>query len=157
MEIRLATLIDVTDVACSMRESDRREIFATRWDDDPRNVANDVFSVSRFAWVACYRGRPTVALGAIEESPGVFQVWMFATDDWPRVSRAVTRFAKRDFVAALVGNGGQRAYCRTIEGYDLVHRWLERLGARRESEQKLQGKNGESFYTYVWLRTDFEF
>ena len=141
---------DLLFVADRMRECDRREIFATRWNDDPAELAGTILALGEFGWVAG-TDLPIAAFGAIPAWNGVWQVWMFATDDWPQVSLGVTKFIKRVMIPALRDIGAHRAECRSIEGHVTAHRWLECLGAHKESEIPNFGRNGETFYLYSWL------
>ena len=41
-----------------------------------------------------------------------------------------------------------------MEGHVVAQRWLEALGAHRESTAYGFGRNGEDFHTYVWRKED---
>lgn len=155
VDIVRARFDDVVRVAENMRAADAREIFATRWDEDRVRLAAEAVNYSTYAWVARYREEPVAALGAIEETPHVFNVWMFATDRWRKVAGPVTRHVEAVAIPALLEAGANRAYCRSIEGHEVAHAWLKRLGAVRESTQPGVGKNGEAFHVYVWYRETF--
>src|SRR5690349_19657860 len=112
-----------------MRESDRREIFATRTPDDRILLAHQAADFSRFgAVIATDAGTPVCALGAVGQWPGLWNVWMFATDDWPRIAIGATRYVRRVLIPNLVNAGAHRAECKSIEGHKPAHRWLELLG-----------------------------
>lgn len=143
---------DLLYVADNMREWDAREIFATRWTDDRADLAAAVLACGEFGWVAGDGGLPVAAFGASPSWNGVWQVWMFATDDWPKVALGVTRFIKKVMIPALEEVGCHRAECRSMEGHVVAHRWLEALGAHKESELKHYGRDGQTFYLYCWTR-----
>jgi len=144
---------DLLFVAVNMREEDEREIFATRWSKNPSNLCDTIMSYGNFGWVAgSDEGEPIAAFGAMPTWNGVWQVWMFATPRWKEVSYGVTKFIKRVMIPALEDSGLHRAECRSIEGHTTAHRWLESLGATKESECKHYGSNGEKFYIYCWTR-----
>jgi hypothetical protein len=145
------TYPDALWVAERMREWDAREVYAGRWTDDPADVARDVASC-RMGWSVSADGAPAAVLGARPIHPGVWSVWMFATPAWPRVSLSVTRFVKRVMIPALRATGAHRAQCASIEGHEEAHRWLEFLGAVRESTLHRFGRNGEDFHLYRWDR-----
>lgn len=151
--MRLAKLnhSDLLYVADNMREWDRREVFATRWDDDASGLCDAIIAGGEFGWVAG-QDLPVAAFGAIPTWQGNWQVWMFATDRWPEVALGVTRFIKKVMIPALEESGCHRAECRSMEGHDVAHRWLESLGADKESELPHYGRNGETFYLYRWTR-----
>ena len=143
---------DLLFVADRMREWDRREVFATQWDDDAAKLVSNILAGGEFGWVAGVDGLPVAAFGAIPVWNGVWQVWMFATDDWPKVALGVTRFIKKVMIPALEEVGCHRAECRSMDGHDVAHRWLECLGAHKESELPHFGRDGQTFYLYCWTR-----
>lgn len=149
-----ATLHDLLYVAHHMREWDRREIYATRWTDDPEALAIDCWSRSRpNAWTVRPDGAspPVAAVGAVERWPNVWSVWMFGTDALPAAGLSLHRFVRRDMIPALRGGGARRADCMSMDGHTDAHAWLERLGARRTPEPfRNWGRNGETFWQYYW-------
>jgi hypothetical protein len=139
----------VAFVARTMRARDRAEIFATRWDDDPDAVAAETMALARIGGVAWNNGAPIAVACAMPLWPGVWSIGLYATDAWPAVARAVTRWIKattRDFIAG----GAHRAECRSLATHTTAHRWLERLGAVREAVLPDYGRNRETFYLYAW-------
>lgn len=144
---------DLDWVASRMRAIDREEVYATRWDDESSSLCKGILSGGEFGWVAgTDDGIPVAAFGAIPVWNGVWEVWMFATDRWPEVALGVTRFIRRVMIPALEGTGLHRAQCRSKYNHHVAHRWLESLGAYKESELPHYGKDGELFYLYCWTR-----
>lgn len=154
MKLVNPSLLDVLYVTRNMREWDRREIFATRFNDDPDQLAMDVMRWGPFWWVAGAevdgRDRAIAVIGATEVWPGMWSVGMFATDDFHHIGLPLTRWVRRSMIPAIVKQGIRRGECRSIEGHEVAHRWLEMLGAKPEGELKAYGKGGETFITYVW-------
>lgn len=154
MKLANPSLLDVLYVTRNMREWDRRELFATRFDDDPDRLAMDVMGWGPFWWVAGGevdgRDKAIAVIGATELWPGVWSVGMFATDDFKHIGLPLTRWVKRAMIPAIVRQGIRRGECRSIEGHAVAHRWLEMLGAKPEKESPKYGKGGETFITYVW-------
>lgn len=145
----------VLAVARNMRAADRQEIYATRWDEDAEALAADcVTGCSIGAVIAARDGAPVAVIGAMELWPTVWSVWMFATDHWPKVALAATRFVRRHLTPALLDLGLRRAECRSCSTHKQAHRWLEYLGAQREAEHADYGKNGETFIGYYWRAED---
>jgi hypothetical protein len=145
---------DLTFIAVNMRAEDRREIYATRFREDPVQIGLDGLNYSFKRWSASHDGQPVACGGASEVAPGVAKVWMFATDRWSSVSGTVSRYIRDTFIPDLMALGVHRAECLSIEGHDTAHRWLEWLGAVRECECPLRGKRGETFYLYAWRKPD---
>lgn len=140
---------DVLYVARNMREEDAREIYAVRWTDSPEDLAADCIKSSfNFGWTFG-RELPICAVGGHVVSPKVWAIWMFATNDFHKVALSVTKFCRKRMIPILL-NHCNRAYCNSIEGHSVAHRWIESLGAFRESSLVNFGKNKETFHTYVW-------
>lgn len=148
----------VSFVAANMRDADRAEIFATRADDDAARLAAETMAFARFGGVAWWRdGRhdePVAVVCAIPLWPGVWSVGMYATDRWPAVAHATTRWIKRSLIADLVAAGAHRAECRSLAGHATAHRWLESLGASFEARLPAYGCHCETFFLYAWTLGD---
>ncbi len=158
MKLLPLELAAVEAIARAMREADAREIYATRATEDAAQLALDVVRYSRLgAVMATEDGAPVAAIGAVEGWPGVWQVWMFATDRWPEVALGTTRWAQRVLKPALLAAGAHRAECRSLARNRATHRWLESLGARAEALHSGYGKAAEDFITFAWRRDDVHF
>lgn len=145
----------VARVALEMREADRREIFACRPIYDPLTVSFSVMKLSRFGGVAIApSGRPAAVLSAIEKWPGVYEVAMFATDEWPSIAWQLSRFALQRIRPAMLAAGGHRAECRSIVGHTSAHAWLTWLGFRCEARLPDFGKGREEFLLFAWRASD---
>lgn len=140
-------------VAANMRAKDAEEIFATWPDEDREGLAAEAARRGPFAWVAGDY-EPVVCIGAIFLWPGVCQAWMFATDRFPAVGFALTRWARRCMIPALKDAGAHRCQAYSIEGHADAHLWMERLGAVHEATHPGYGKRGETFHVYAWGARD---
>jgi RimJ/RimL family protein N-acetyltransferase len=142
----------VAPVAFRMRERDRREIFANRWDDDPLSVANDAVKMGwQVGWTAGLED-PIAAFGCLQMWPGVWSMWLFATDNFRQIRISMTRLIVRDIVPMLFDAGAHRLEARSMEGHHEAQRWLEVIGAKREATLKGYGRAGEDFHVYAWER-----
>jgi hypothetical protein len=153
MLLKSANFLDVLQVASNMREWDRREIYATRWNEDPSELVQDCMASGRFAWTAGL-DRPIAAIGATPMHPTLWGVWMFATDNFHQISISLTKFVRRVMMPALVDAGALRAECRSMEGHESAQRWLKVLGARDEGLIPEYGKGGEDFRLFAWRKQD---
>lgn len=142
---------DVLYVAQNMRDWDKREIYATRWREDPADVALDCMRVPDFAWTI-HLDKPVCAIGAVPMHPGVWSVWMFATDEFPKIGIYATKFVKRIMIPALTQTASHRAQCLSVEGHDEAQKWLRFLGAKPECRLREYGRNKEDFLLYVWSK-----
>jgi hypothetical protein len=150
MDVRPLTRDAVQKVAAAMRAPDRAEIFATRFDDDVAALAEDLIAGDPVgAVLAADDGTPIAVVGATEMWPGLWSMWMFATDRWPEIARAATRFAKREMWPALLALGLRRGECCSAAQHDMAHRWIRHLGGVQESIHPAFGKGGETFIGFV--------
>src|SRR5690242_671481 len=121
MPIRSLNSADLMTVGDNMRLADRREIVATRFDDDIAALVADLLeSAPVGAIVAAGDGAPVAALGGIEMWPGNWSVWMFATDRWPEVAAETTRFVRRVLLPALHRLGLRRGECRSALTHEVA-------------------------------------
>jgi hypothetical protein len=150
MILRPLTNDALLQVASVMRAADRSEIFATRFDDDPAALVDDLLAGDPVgAVIAAADGMPIAAIGGTEMWPGLWSLWMFATDRWPEVARGATRFAKYALWPALLALGLRRGECRSAASHVTAHRWIRHLGGIEESVHPAFGKGGETFIGFV--------
>lgn len=137
-------------VADRMRVADRHEIAAAREPFDTVSLTRDCLAVRGFAWVAGLE-QPIAVVGAAPQHPGVWNCWMFATDEFRRIGLGMTKFAHRVILPALAQSGCRRAQCFSQEGHLEAHEWLKSLGAVEESRMPGYGKSGETFCCFRLL------
>lgn len=148
-----APFIDVCYVTQHMREADAAEVHARRWDSDADSLAAEVTTAwGRFGWVVYNDDEPIAILGATQLWPGVWSAWMVATDSFPKVGLFVTRFVRKRMIPLLREDGAHRCDALSAIGHRWAHKWLEKLGARKETVLKDYGKNREDFIVYRWHR-----
>lgn len=141
----------VHEIAANMREWDRREIFATRFDEEPHALAAEALRTGPMAWVSGMED-PIAAFGCQPLWPGVFMMWLFATDDFRQIRFSMTKLVRRYIVPMLFDAGAHRLQAYSMEGHDEAHGWLELIGARREATMIGFGRDGQNFHIYVWDR-----
>ena len=139
----------ILHVAENMREWDKREIFATRIDDDPLMLADAALSTGEVSWVAG-RDRPIAAFGCAPMWHGVWSMWLFATDEFPQIGISVTRLVVHSIIPMMIGAGAHRLEARSMEGHTDAQRWLEVIGAKREGTLKGFGRDRQDFHVYTW-------
>lgn len=146
---------DCLYVAENMRESDREELAAVRWDDaDPNAIALDCEKSNIFTYIAYSGDDPVAVVGAMGMGPGVMSVFMFATKRLPEIGLGITRWVRRQFVPFLEEAGVHRAECHTLATHEDSHKWLRLFGMIEEAAVPGFGKNGELFYRYAVTRID---
>lgn len=153
MKISDATAMDVAFVAWNMREQDQREFMALSHFNDQAGLATDLGQ--RFvtaAPICAFLEEEPVAIGAcFELRPNVISLGFFATDKFPSVAIALTRFIKDRLLPEYKKAGVHRIECLSIEGNDSAHRWLNTLGLSKEASFPGYGKAGETFHQFAWV------
>lgn len=140
----------VRDVALHMRDWDRREIFATREEESVDELCFAVAHAGDYQWVAGRGGEAIAAFGCKPMWRGVFDMWLFATDNIGSIGISLTRLVRNAIVPQLFREGAHRLECRSMEGHIDAHAWLEVIGAKREATHVGYGRRGEDFHVYTW-------
>ena len=149
VSIAPATLRDMTYIAATMREADRREISAV-FPGTPTEIGAALLAASLdLAWIASLDGNPACAFGIARLLPGLGSGWAYGTRRLPLVMKSVTRHCQRSVRPALLRAGFRRIEVRTAIDHDLSHRWLEHLGFAREGIAVDYGADGLDFVTYA--------
>ena len=147
---------DVVFIARRLRALDAEEILPLIWSNKPEDLAVLAAHANGIAKVALVGGVPVAAYGAELQKPLFYSVWMFATDQWPKVALTVTRDIKKRIIPELIDTGAVRADCWSMEGHHVAHRWLESLGAVREASVEDYGPTRKTFHCYSWTRSRLE-
>jgi len=138
-------------VLAHMREWDRREVMAMRWEEEPAAIAAELVARPGVGWIGWRGPEPVVLMGAVPLCPGVWSVYMVATDSFSHLRFSATRHARQVMMPVLLAAGAHRAECLSLDGHEDAQRWLESLGAHREGAPQVgRGKNGETYHLYAW-------
>lgn len=150
MLVKELTRDAVLSIALQMRVPDRAEIFATRFDTDAAALVDDLLAGDPVgAVITADDGVAVAVIAGTEMWPGLWSLWMLATDRWPEVARGATRFAKNELWPTLKILGLRRGECRSAAAHTMAHRWIRYLGGRLESVHPAYGKDGETFIGFV--------
>ncbi len=143
----------VYDVSLRMRERDLEEILAVCWESNREELAHGLAKrYGNMPMCVCFGqdDQPICIMSAIAIHPGVWSMGLWATDDFPKIGRFITRWALQHFFPALQKAGLHRLECKSIIGYSEVHEWLRYLGFHEGNAEKMYGKGGEDFITFYW-------
>lgn len=155
MRIEAATKRDVWQVALHMRERDFAELSGVNPAENREELAHDLamrFGEHPSIMTAFHNDVPVCVGGAISPRPGVASLLFFATDGFDKIVFPMTRFIKRTLFPSLRKNGIHRIDAISLDGYALVHSWLETIGLRQETQPLLGfGKNRESYVIFSWV------
>ena len=143
---------EIRSVLAQLRARDAAEL--TEYGLD-RSAAEAAFATPAvLARIFAHRGRPSAVVAFHHLTPKALVASMMATDDWPRVARAMLRWGIREAKPYLLAQGYTRAECRTLEGHADAIRLLERLGFVFECRLPNFGATGAAFLQYAWRLTD---
>jgi RimJ/RimL family protein N-acetyltransferase len=146
----------VFHVAANMRAADKEEIYPLHWDESPFVLTAAVMAAPRYAYLAWDGNRPIAVFGAAEIRPTVWQAYCFATDEFPKVYREVTKFLLRNVKPYLFKElGANRIFADSHIAHKDAHRWLQRLGAKQEGFLRAFNKKGETYVSFAMTRQDF--
>lgn len=150
---------DLLRVCENLRDVDRRECEASRYDASPLAIAREFYLLWPSALVAHVVHaldpyEPVAILMINRGGAGQAHAAMLATERFPEVGTALTRHVLRLVRPALIEAGIMRVECRTLIDHHVSRRWLRFLGAVEEAEIPDGGKNGETFVQYAWRRSD---
>lgn len=146
------TIGELQYVCRHMRPLSRSEMFLTRPNDDPDDLAAVLHIYNSFQWVAYFAERPAAIIGAIPLHPGVWGLYGFGTEAYAAIIREVTKHAKRFMMPAIVSAGAHRGQCISPVGHVDTHRWLRWLGAKEEATLRHYGKGGEDVIMFAWTK-----
>ena len=109
-------------------------------------------------YCAWHRGSPVGAFGfaAASYSGTVWCAWAFGTRRLKRAIPAISRFGVETMAPRLLHAGVKRLEVRSIADHDVAHRWLARLGARRDGELSAWGRCGETFFLWSWTDKEWK-
>ncbi|MCP5015840.1 MAG: hypothetical protein GY938_11325 [Ketobacter sp.] len=155
--VRPTNAYAVEYICNNLREIDKIELFASLPSDNPLILTTETYGAMKrghgvVIWVD---GLPAALCGLAPDyrNPNMYQVFAFGTDAWKQavyyVSREASRMAREELDA---NENAMRLQADSHEKHTCAHKWLEVLGATRESEMPHYGRDGATFYRYVWIR-----
>lgn len=155
MKLSKPTYEGVRQVADHMRERDVAEFLAVSSCADRDALAFTLtarYGARDDTYLVTERGQP-VAVGAmVQARPNVVTLMFFATDEFPQVAHALTRFIRRRLFPSYRERGIHRIECVSLAGYREVHRWIEALGLKLEATMPGYGRDGETYLQFAWVR-----
>ena len=156
MKIDAPTRGDVRHVAELMRTQDVTEFLAV----SPAGIETQAdlveALVNRYGGapdaIGVYLGVVPVAIGAmVQHRPNVATLMFFATDDFPQVAAALTRFIVQRLFPQYRAGGVHRIECVSNAEYTQAHRWIGALGLKREAVLPGYGRGMETFIQFAWV------
>jgi len=151
---RSASRDDVRVVCAAMRDSDRRDVFPLRWDDDPIGFADDLWAAADEARAFVGPDGPTAICAWRRVTPAAAQVALIATDGWPAVARAVARATRRFMRRDMPRHGLRRLEAWGRADAPALRCWLDALGFHESARLRAYGRDGEDFTVFAFLREE---
>ena len=145
---------NVTYICKHLRPLDLHEITAENMTDSIQEIIDDTLMAGPLTFVFGDEDEPIMVVGAAQQSPTRYQVFMYATVKFKTIWKPATKFIIRGIMPQLLAQGMLRAECRSLETHLPAHEWLEFLGAKFEGVLRANGKNGEDYFLYAWTRDD---
>lgn len=149
-----ATPADVAAVARGMRDVDVMEFLATSTAVDRDALAAELLQRygGRDDLIVARLGADPVGIGGlIEHRPNVVTLLFFATDAFPAVALALTRFIARRLFPAVRAAGVHRIEALSHGERQDAHRWIGLLGLQHEATLRGYGRGGEAFEVFAWV------
>ena len=135
----------------NMREIDRREVYALRWNDDEDALITTLLAFAGDLWrVWLLDGVPVAVNGATPIRPGVAGASAFGTDDFWRVVVPMTRWSINWLIPALARSGYHRGEAYVAANNTRSIRWMSILGATQEAYLHGYGRDQEDYRLYTW-------
>lgn len=120
----------------------------------PPEVAQALCQVSPIGCVFLHDHIPAAAIGANPAQPGVWGVWMFATDAWAHVWREVVRYARGPMERQLLARGAHRVQAHSLVGHPDAGNLLAYLGFQREGRARAFGGDRQDYDLWARLADD---
>ena len=149
------TPFSVDQVCLNMREGDKQEIFSLRPHDSWYALSYECYHtiLNNGRGVVSWVGGEPVGLGAFtEHHPGVWEVWMFGTDQFVSGLKPLMRWIRDEANDILTTQKAHRLHCDSRSGYEEAHKLIRAMGGVQESVMRGYGKDGSDYIRFVWIR-----
>lgn len=151
--MRLSQLDHAAVLHVVARAHDLEEVYTLNGHRNPFIVMNGIMAHASFAWLVWDGDEPCTVFGAAPGNAGVYKAFLLTTDRFPKIALPLTRFVKRTVIPTLFGDlNAHRLEADLHEKHTHIHRWVEALGAERESVRKQLAPDGSDYFHYALLR-----
>lgn len=149
MRIDTPSRDDVFEVASALRAEDYRELMASgaAKGGDLVQALTDKYSKGLHPFCV-YLDGPVAIAAVIPVDETAVRVGMFATDEFPRIAFAMTKFVRKTLLPAYAAEGFKTVDCVSIADYTAAHKWLKTLGLQPLEQLTGVGTGGEDFIRF---------
>lgn len=139
---------DILEVCLNLRQDDFDEVMATRWTDDPYDLASDFAHAPGGKFAVIHNDKAVCIFGVSPRTPGVSQGWLVGTNEIGKHGVEVAHACKK-VIRGLFDADVHRIQAYSAAFHHQAHEWLEMIGFKRESTLSKFGKDGSDFYCYA--------
>lgn len=152
--IRPITWEEAIYVCINMKEADRHEVMATRFDDDDIAFAADCMRTTGKKMVGIADGKPVAIGGLAVWQPGVGQAWLVGTPDIGKIGKQIAKYCKQEIKRLFESGCIHRIQAFSEANHTQAHQWLNSIGLKQEALMPKYGKNGEDFILFSIVKED---
>ena len=137
-----------------MRERDAAEIYGMRPHDNPLQLAYEANHMIRNMGrgkISWHQGKPAGVAAFTESWPGMWEAWMFGTDDFKKSLFPLMRWVRSEANEILTVCKGNRLQCDSRADYEDSHDLIRSLGGKEETVLRRYGKDGSDYKRFVWF------
>ena len=141
-------------ICCHLRERDAAEIYGMRPHDNPLQLAYEANHMIRNQGrgkISWHKGRPAAVAAFTESWPGMWEAWMFGTDDFKDALYPLMRWVRTEAKDILDHCQGNRLQCDSRADYEDSHNLIRSLGGKEEVVLRRYGKDGSDYKRFVWI------
>lgn len=139
----------------NLRERDRVEIMALRWDDNLDNLAQEITAVAGAMWrVFTVDDEPAAVAGLTPLRPGVIAGGAFGTSKWRYTVKAIMRWGRDWATPRILAAGYHRGEVYALASNTDSRKFIEAMGGEIEAVLRGYGRNKEDFLLYAWRFDD---
>jgi hypothetical protein len=139
----------------NLRERDRKEIYALRWDDDVTELHHTMCVMCNPLWrIWTVDGEPAAVFSAVPVRPGVVIVGSFGTEAWNDAMPSIVRHIKGPFAEALRELGVHRAEAYVLADNFDGTRFVRGMDGELEARLVGFGREQEDFLLFGWRVND---
>lgn len=146
---------NIRHIVENMRERDRREIMALRWDDSAPLFMNEVVEFAGAMWRVWEKDGEPVAIGGVTPMrPGVVLVGAFGTAQWRCAVRQIITWGRNWVIPRLLAANFHRGEAYALASNTDSRKFIEALGGEIEAVLHHYGREREDFLLYTWRLDD---
>lgn len=156
MSVETSSFGAIDYICHNLRAQDHEEVFGILMEDGADYLTQQVtYAAWRgFILTASWQGKPAGLVGFTIRHPELAEVFAMGTDDFEHVAFRLTYFGLKYLKPMMLEQGIRRAQCQSLMSHHTAHRWLERLGFRREAVLREYGRGARDYYQYVALASE---